>query len=303
LSVCKSQKGYADLYFNGLFVKTYKYLSGDNKNTEIKFEDLAGEFYFSYDYKTKSLVDASGSVITEIKSYLNGSEFLGFSSNKVYLKICLGGINDKSQVKLYTLATEYISGATTDKTKPKIVLQTEVANNIAHTADVNNIVIIKKYDSFDLYDENVTTNLKIVSPSQNLVVDEVMTGDYEFMVTECGFYEIVYEFIDSAGQKRLSTGIIQVIDRVAPTVENLSEISFKSTVGVGKTYEFPVLTFKDNVSTELTTYIYLTYGNYQKVIVKDNKFTFEKRGEYVVSYSAVDEAGNTTVVSFTIECK
>jgi len=303
LSVKKSNNGFATFYFNGFFVKTYKYLSGENKGKEIKFEELGSEFNFSYDYKTKSIVDKSGEVLIEIKSYLDGSEFTGFSSNKVYFKISISGISGKSQIKLHTLATEYISGATTDKTKPKIVFQTEIANNIAHTADVNSIVVIKKYDCFDLYDENVKTYLKIVSPSGNLVVDEVMTGDYEYKVTECGFYELIYEFVDSANQKRQSTGIIQVMDRIAPIVEGLPTLSFKTSVRVGDTYQFPTVEFKDNFSTELTTYIYLTYGNYQKVIVKNNEFKFEEAGEYVVKYSAVDEMGNTTVVTYTIVCK
>ena len=60
---------------------------------------------------------------------------------------------------------------------------------------------------------------------------------------------------------------------------------------------------KDNFSTELTTYIYITYGNYQKVLVKNNEFKFEEAGEYVVKHSAVDEMGNTSVVTYTIVCK
>ena len=93
------------------------------------------------------------------------------------------------------------------------------------------------------------------------------------------------------------------MDRVSPIVSSLPTLSFKTTVKVGETYSFPTVEFKDNYSEDLTTYIYITYGNYQKVIVKNNEFTFEKEGLYVVKYGAVDAMGNTTVVTFTIECK
>ena len=291
VSIIKGEGGIAKLYLNGFYEKDFNL--GD-------FATAVDLLEFEYDFATKSIVDTAGNLFAEIKSNADGSEFLGFSSGSVYVKLIMGGITGKSQIKLSVIGSYYISGETTESTRPKVVYETTVTNIIAQTTDIYQTVTVKKYAAFDLLDENVKTYLTITAPDGQVVVSVLMQGDYQFKVEQYGIYLLEYKFVDGAGRSRLADGIIQVIDRVAPTVKNLPAFTFAAKVGA--TLRFPTIEFEDNCSANLTTWIYLTYGNYQKVLVKNNQYTFTEAGVYTVKYGAVDQAGNRTVVTYTVVC-
>ena len=262
------------------------------------------EFAVNYDYENKSIIFADGDKehVVNINSYLDGSEFKGFSSGKVYVKVLMNDIQGESWLNLETFAAEYVSDSTADRTKPKFIFETSIMDVIAYTTDINQIVTIKKYLTFDLFDEDTKTYLQIIAPDQTLVVDNVeMLTDYEYKVEQYGIYELIFKFVDSSNQTRTFMGIIQVIDRVAPTVKELPD--FDTTVKLGETYNFPSVQFEDNVSEELTEWVYVSYGNFQKALAKNDKYTFSEKGVYTIKYCVADGMGNRTVVVYTITCR
>ena len=124
-----------------------------------------------------------------------------------------------------------------------------------------------------------------------------------------GNYLLQYKFVDQSGRSRTTDGMIQVIDRVAPTVKKLPV--FSGAIKKGATYNFPKVEFEDNCTEQknITVFVYLIYGNYQKVLAKYSKddnlsfsYNFTEAGTYTVRYCAVDAAGNRTVVSYDILC-
>jgi hypothetical protein len=61
--------------------------------------------------------------------------------------------------------------------------------------------------------------------------------------------------------------------------------------------------FEDNVSEELTEWVFVSYGNFQKALAKNDKYTFSEKGVYTIKHCATDGMGNRTVVVYTITCK
>lgn len=291
----KGGDGLASVYVNG-------FKAADLKNVNFKAAEC--EFAVNYDYENKSIIFADGDKehVVNINSYLDGSEFKGFSSGKVYVKVLMNDIQGESWLNLETFAAEYVSDSTADRTKPKFVFETSITDVIAYTTDINQTINIKNYLTFDLFDENPKTYLQIIAPDGTLVVDSVeMLTDYEFKVEQYGIYELIFKFVDSSNQARTFMGIIQVIDRVAPTVKELPD--FDTTVKLGETYNFPSVKFEDNVSEELTEWVFVSYGNFQKALAKNDKYTFSEKGVYTIKHCATDGMGNRTVVVYTITCE
>lgn len=300
VGIKKGADGVAQLYINGFFVKNFD--NGDFNSSSTALE-------FKYDFENKTLLNGLDEFFADINSYADGSEFLGFSSGKVYIKLVMGGITAKSQVILDTVASYIVSNDKDERTKPKIVFENTVTSVIAYTTDINQTVKIKKYAAFDAYDENIETYLTIYSPKGKQVLSTLMEDDIDYVVKEYGTYLLQYKFVDTAGRNRSIDGIIQVIDRVAPTVVKMP--TFSLSAKKGSTYNFPEVQFEDNATDKLTIYVFLYYGNSQKVLAKktekDGKikfsYKFTQSGTYTVQYCAVDEAGNRTIVSYDILCK
>ncbi len=282
----------AKIYLNGNFVKTFPV---------VKFTDTNKAFYVQYDSNSQTFTDESGQLLAQLTTYENGDMFNGFSSKKVYVSMEMSGITGKSQLKLYMLAQHYITGSTIDSTSPMMIFDSTYGYNIAYTADINQTVTLIKYDVFDLFDEDIKTKIQIISPNGDVVVDEIIHDDFQYKVEEYGIYEVNYVFEDSAGQTRETSGIIQVLDRISPTYDKIPDFMFE--VEVGETYKFPQVKFTDNSNDNCTTWIYLTFGNYQKALVKDNEYKFDKKGEYEVKYVAMDQSGNYTIINYTVVCK
>ena len=302
VSIKKGADEVAELYVNGDFIKNFDI--GD-------FSSSSNTLEFKYDFENKTLLNGIDEFFADIKSYADGSEFLGFSSGKVYFKLLMGGITAKSQIILDTVGSYLVSSDKEERTKPKIVFENSVTSVIAYTTDINQTVKIKKYAAFDAYDENIKTYLTIYSPQGKQVLSTLMEDDIDYVVKEYGSYLLKYKFVDTVGRNREIDGVIQVIDRVAPTVKALP--SFKATAKSGSVYKFPKVEFEDNFSDQedITVFVYLTYGNYQKVLAKYNKndagltfsYNFTQKGTYTVKYCAVDGAGNRTIISYDILCK
>ena len=210
----------------------------------------------------------------------------------------MSAVNAKadSQIKLYEIATQKISGAIVDGIQPVMSLGGFTA---AYTTDLGFSVVLPKLDVFDLYDDSPTLNLSIVSPSGQTVFSGKMDKDYLLTVKEIGNYEFTYTAIDSSGKENELIGSIKVLDRTAPNIE-LSGII--NGVSVGQTVEFPSAVITDE-SENLTTWIYVTRDDFFKETVKGKSYTFDKSGVYTITYGAMDLNGNRTVVSYKVICR
>lgn len=289
----KMQK--TEVYVNGVYETTLsKTLSNESAfTTELTY-------CFEIDRTSGVLKETSGNTeITTITAYKNGDEFNFFASGKIYLSAEMKGISGKSDLKLYEIATQTISSYSTDRGKPLFV--TPINFTGVFNTEKNKIFIVEQLTAFDLFDDDVNIKINVVAPDKSTVYTGPLTENYSFTPTMYGQYNVYYIAYDSSNCTRETKCVVNVIDRIAPTI---STVSIPEKVKVGETITFTAAEITDNHSEYVATWIYVTYGNFQRITLdKDNKFTFKNAGTYVVKYGAEDDAGNFTVVAYTIVCE
>lgn len=282
-----------DLYVNEIFQKTI-YDKGFDADVDSKLS-------LTYDMSNYNLYNEKNESIVQISNYLDGGKFVGFSSGDVYISFGLSNVSSESYVNLYSMASETISQATRDRKKP--ITYSEKGLSFM-TAEIGQSVTIIKPECFDFLDDNPTVLITLKAPDDSVIYNnEVMTDDMILVPTMAGNYTIFYTYKDKANnqQKGALPVFIKIYDRYSPEVESIPEI--KSEVKVNNVLELPEIVFTDNVSKELTTWIYVTYGDYQKQFIENNSFTFTETGKYVFKYGAMDGAGNMTYVEYVVMCK
>lgn len=281
------------------------YLNGEKVYTISNKSIYSGSqgFVLSYDNARASIVDEKNQTLCTIKYYEDGNQFVGFSSGKVYVSAKLNGITSTSKMGVVALAGETIVFSKVDTRKPTKASSKGFSFQEVEYGDT---ITLLKPECFDLLDDNPKVLIRLVSPNGTTILNDVeMTEDYIFKADIVGNYAVYYSFVDRAGnnQKGKIPVRIFVIDRYSPEV--VSSPDFSETVRVGTVLTLPSAQFSDNVtaSSSLTTWIYVQYGNYQKQLIKNGKYTFSKAGKYIIKYGAMDAAGNITVIEYRITCK
>lgn len=267
------------------------YISNDNL-----MQELADGLYIKYDYATKNIVDNMDNVILDVKYFDNGEPFNGFKSDYAYINAGFVNATANTVLCLRGVANDTISDATSDRMKPKFYLSQELSGSIS--ADIGQTITLTCPKAFDLYDENVVYNIKVINQGTKATIfDDEVDGSYDFLVTEYGEYKVEFYAKDSRNQqRRIMT--IRVVDRIAPTVK-VSEV--KATAKVGEEITIPTMVVTDNcdVQDDCITYTYVSYGNFLKYMVYDT-YKFEQAGEHVFTFTAWDKNSNCTTVKYTV---
>lgn len=284
-------KGGVDTFLNGQFVKTLTTQSFDvgtaysKATVDVAIDYASGELF-------SNVLNESLCMPTV---YKNGQKYLGFTSGAVYVSVKIENIDAESQLKLYEIGFQKINGAYTDNNVPVIVKGDYTAVSVT---ELGYSVVIPKLKTFDLYDSNIVLKLKVTSPSDEVVFYDVLDKDYILLAKEIGIYDIKYEAIDSANKVGSLIGNVKVVDRTAPEIK-VSNV--KTSVKVGDKAKFPAAVITDD--SDCLTWIYITYGNFERYTVTDGTFKFKKAGVYTVKYGAMDADGNRTIVEYQVVCK
>lgn len=239
----------------------------------------------------------SKQTIGVLENFTDGSEFTGFYSDRAYISVEYGGITGECQLQIVEVAGVGIDGRLLDRNNPYIVAGGYTNSTIA---EIGETVLLPKFPVFDLFDANVAFSVKVSSPSGKTVETVEVLDGYEVTVDEYGIYDVTFLATDSSGNVDKRPAVIHVFDRTAPQI---IAPKLPTRVKVGATLTLPKATVVDNACEKCTTWIYVTYGDYLKATVSDNKFKFEKAGVYTVKYGAMDADGNYTIVEYTITCK
>lgn len=269
---------------------------------DASFKDNSKNFMLTY---ANGRAYGSALIYSDVKNYLDGSAFAGFTSDFAYLTIEMEGVYGESEICLKNLNRQSLNNADKDRFSPQI-LTSAVSGDRA----LNEEIRLNSALAADVLSNNWEFTMKVTAPdgksavAKNGVVlngvDNNPNDAYDLVLSSYGEYVIEYYAKDRFGKEKPLVFYVTVKDNVAPEV-TLGSAS--KTAKVGATVTVANVTITDNVSTQFTTYICVEAPGSKMLTVKNNKFVADKAGEYVVRYMVWDEAGNHTFKSYVVTVK
>ena len=241
-----------------------------------------------------------------VKSYLNGEEFKGFTSDSVYLTIEFDNpSNNHVGISLTDINSQEMSNSKYDYIRPRIIMNGDYGG----ARDLNEIVTLCSASAYDVLDPNPTIDLTVTDMNNKVITDvngnEIkgvsVEEEHKFKTTSYGSYRVSYHSKDYDENEVYFAYLITVYDKVAPTI-SLSG-SCPTTAKVGDTVKFPSIKVSDNLTAKenIKTAIYVIGPTGFIYSTMNNSFKFTEEGKYIVRYVAIDEAGNTAYLDCVIE--
>lgn len=251
-------------------------------------------------------VNPFASVNLVINTYINQEDFIGFSSNYVYVDIIISDVNGEYQLYLNNLSGQPLNNTNKDRIKPLIIINGKYGGEY----NVNETVVLNPALACDVLDPNVEFKLSVLSPDGSYVLDkngvEINNLDptqmYEFVTSAYGFYNVVYTAKDSNNKqdKTFSYSII-CEDKIKPNVnfdvQNESKVNQKITINN--------LSYSDNYSSNenLKVYAYVVLPGGENILMKYGYYSFIPKyaGIYKVVIYVYDESSNIGMKEITIK--
>lgn len=293
ISTTASASAYSDIYF----VLTDAKNVADCIKVKIRKLSTYENLWISYDDKTKTVINSeSGEILEEIKSYSDGRTFEGFKSGKAYISFEINDVKKEADFTLRKIASNVITTDSVDYGSPTFLPNNDFRS--VYVSYIGHSVYLPELKAFDLFDKDVDVTLTVYDEEGTVFSGK---GDYTLNITKSGEFMVKYVASDSNGNQKPQVATIYVTDLVSPVIK-VADI--KSTVKVGEEIVLPKaeITDNDTPSDEITSYVYVVKGNYQKKLIGET-YRFEETGEYKIRYAAYDNNQNYTVVEFTVYCK
>ncbi len=241
---------------------------------------------------------------------VNGKEFDGFTSDKVYLSVNVKNVKADSEFSVLSIRGYRFADQTADRVKPYIVVNGEIAS----MGEMGKKLHIPSVSVGDVISPNVETKMQVFAPDGTYVKDvngkELNGcdpfGDYWFNVTQTGQYRVTYNYKES---NKFGVTLfddawsysIYVYDTEDPVIELTS--APQVTAKVGDKLIVPDYKVTDDISAKenIITYVYLTTPSGMIQILTEKAVVCTKRGTYSITITAIDEAGNIGVKTIYIK--
>lgn len=241
--------------------------------------------------------------------YADGKEFKGFSSGMVYLTFTATGVEENSVYYVTEVNSYTITRARQDRSAPNISMTGDYGGYYSKGATY----ILYPAVSADVLAPVVDFSVSVKDPDGNYAVsvDGVTLKDvdptvaYSISLTKYGVYTVSYLSVENnAPRQNPNTGVtyeINVCDDEAPTFTVSKKMREK--VKVGEAAELPKFTMSDNltISENIISYAVIVNPNGRSIYVGNGSFKFDFVGRYKVMCYFVDEAGNTSVYTCTVD--
>ncbi len=252
-----------------------------------------------------------GKNIINISTFVNGDEYLGFSSSLVNFSFNVkteNGNSDIVDVIINEITGQSFSNVDADYIEPRIILKESVSSSNM----MGDEMIIKSAVITDVIDTYSLAKLSVISPSGAYLKDVngielkgvAIDKDYKITLTEYGKYKIRYEVSDS-NNSSTSTISFEVLSREKPKII-LEETEIE--IDEGDTIDIPKITY-ESASSKVKVYIYVRgpIGNL-KELESDGKnyvteLKFEQVGKHIIRYLLIDEWNNIAYADYTVIVK
>lgn len=278
-----------------------------NDGTETKlssaFEGMNTNFSIEFN-NDQRIVTPETNIDLKVKSFLDGSEFTGFTNNVARFTVDIEGVSGASQILIKNLNGHTINNATEDRFEPQILVDTKSGDR-----GKGEKVTLTAAFAYDVLDPISTLKLEVTDPSGAYVSDENgvlldgtqdATQGYTFTVEEFGDYVIRYTIADGSGKTDYYVYAITTKDIEGPTITLQKH---KETAKIGETVALAGTQVTDNFTEECTVAVYVFGPENTCVEVTDGKFAASAAGVYSVRYMAFDEEGNYAFASYEIDVK
>ena len=284
----------APLRVNGVALKYRPWAGFDDGN----------DFYFVYDESLKTLqVDA---LLKHKILNADGSEFEGFPSGLVYVKVNVLGFKSGSEIAWKNYGGQVLSNRDYDIIAPSIRLSTDYASKYS----INTVAEVYPAMAADVLSPEIYTKMTVKDPSGNVVTDvdglklEDVPFDRSYFINleMYGSYSVKYSAMDWAEREQDYSFAILVVDDQAPEITLKSGV--KGQMKQGDKVTIPKASAKDNVDGTVDVFVYLvTPGGIINNVNLGQKVTLNEKGVYELRYLAIDAFGNLNIRSYEITVK
>ena len=252
---------------------------------------------------------ANGTALAVTKT-LDGEEFNGFTSAKVYASVKVLDVEGVAAYKVLSVNGNPFTGKTRDQVSPNITIFGDYGGSYA----LNSTYTVNAAVASDVLSPNVTFTMSVRTPSGSFMKDvngkELRDVDpsvsYQIVLSEYGQYNVTYTAAEDSTfsprpTKREFPFGINVVDMEAPEITFTA--NFQTSAKVGELLIIPDFTVTDNVSEEgdiiVAKYACNPLGGIIKLL-DGNSIKVEHAGVYELRIIAVDKIGNIKMIQVYI---
>lgn len=294
-------------------MKVQKSASASNKSlfclNDGAWHQTEGSFYglgqkkirVSFDSRASKLL-IGDSLILKIGTYQDGEGFAGFDGKEVNLKISFYGVTSESVIKIYSINGQPFENISIDIIKPQI----QINEYISKIYKLGSVIALADITALDILDPNITFTLKVVGPigttledTTGLLLNNVSAyNKYNILLSEYGDYTISYRAVDSNNRTTTHTYSVSVVDEISPVLTVSGDIPL--SVQKGEIIKLPEISATDNLSENVSIYLYLAKPNGEIVRLTTNNFKLISVGKYILKIIAFDNQGNSVFLNYEI---
>lgn len=236
---------------------------------------------------------------------------ISFTTDLCLLTVKITGLSHGNKFEVLSVCNQSFNHyIVSDTAKP--IITAKMPENVAKIGD---IIPLERPVYADVFSPTIAAyctasvyrNGKPIAATNGELLKGVSDFDknYAFEIDGYGSYLIVYEVVDGAGKKQDVRHTITVTDNEAPTI---TLNNYKgSAIGVSVGVKTPVIAYtaSDNYTSAEKLEIWLFVYNERGVCVSAEKdgFTISQAGKYTVYVYCIDEAGNTSYVTYEVKAK
>ncbi len=296
--------------FSGKY-KTYQYKDDKNYNTERKA--YVGKDYYSYESKYDAVLNklnyADGSEMASAIQLKDGTPFAGFASGLVFVEFEFNGVkeNSKATIIIKGVSNQNMTFFTEQNYKdfdtagPRLLFEEKMVNSRVVLNTELTISTAKAYDLIQAVSAGVTVT--VTAPNKTKVIDNQTLAENRIItLDQFGAYTVVYTTRDSLNKTTREEYTIEVYDDKAPTI--VIDGTVNKEYAVGSSIKLPKANVTDNVSVNLVAKVYIKDPNtIYETLTNKTSYKFEQKGIYLLVFSAEDEFGNLSRVTYEIKVK
>lgn len=262
------------------------------------------DFYFTYNADSKVLTDSSSYTVA-VSSNVDGTAFEGFDSHLVNLKIELSGkkgsIFRLREINRQRFGSDYAS----DTVEPMIT----VVGSVDAVTKGSKVTLPTAFAT-DVFAESATVTMSVKNPDGEVIFStdgkklENVSPEkaYEIAIDMYGDYRIEYQATDGKNTTRVVSTQIPVADDSKPEITLAQALPTEGKVG--ETLTLPEVTYTDNVTEKdnIVSWVVAAYPSGKVGGVKGS-LVYNEKGQYRLTFYAMDEEGNVRSLSQTIYVK
>lgn len=287
------------IYLNGK--RIYKSVTvSQSTYTDEDSSYLYGKKYFKYSFilmgdKAK-ITNASSQLVTAIDTFEDGSAFTGFKSASTQIQFKVNGAKEGNvfvlnQISNQQLTTQVLNYG--DTRAPYIGFEAPLSNGIYKLGEV---VSIPKAYAHDVLNSTATVLMSVMNPDGEYIIRNAEPFAFDLPLTSYGVYYVSFSCTDGNNQTTNYGYRLVVSDDVAPEI--YTNASYAESYS-GKVYIYKAKAY-DNIDGELSVLAILrSPDGDSRVVTMGQEAELTMKGEYVLTYYAMDQEGNVGTKVYT----